>query len=142
MNQRLGIALIALSIGLAGSTPARAQDTTSPLGSIRLTKATRANDQPLPAGRYDIRLTNTDVAPAVGQSPQAETWVEFTQHGKVVGRAVATVIKADDMAAIAKGPKPRMGTSRVETLKGGDYVRVWIARGGMNYLINLRAAGH
>ena len=31
--------------------------------------------------------------------------------------------------------------SRVETLKGGEYVRVWIARGGNNYLIHLPPAG-
>jgi hypothetical protein len=29
----------------------------------------------------------------------------------------------------------------VEALKGGDYIRVWINRGGHNYLVHLPPAG-
>jgi hypothetical protein len=32
------------------------------------------------------------------------------------------------------------GGARVETLKGDDYVRVWINRRGVNYLIHLPPA--
>ena len=77
------------------------------------------------------------MAPAVGQSKGAERWVEFVQDGKVVGREVASVISAADMGAIAKGARPAANGSLVQTLKGGDYVRVWINRGSVNYLINL-----
>jgi hypothetical protein len=77
------------------------------------------------------------VTPAVGQSPGAERWVEFLQGGKVVGREVATVIAAADMGAIAKGARPVRNGSLVQTLKGGDYLRIWINQDAVNYLINL-----
>ncbi len=37
--------------------------------------------------------------------------------------------------------RPAPGTSKVEKLKGDDYVRVWINRGGTNYIINMPPAG-
>ena len=43
-----------------------------------------------------------------------------------------------DIAQVAEGPgKPAKGGTRVDTLKGGDYVRVWINRGANHYLIHL-----
>ncbi|MBI3265031.1 MAG: hypothetical protein HYZ58_18040, partial [Acidobacteria bacterium] len=60
--------------------------------------------------------------------------------GKVVGRELATAISTADIATMVKGPKPAAGGSRVELLKGNDYVRVWINRGGMNYLIHMPPA--
>jgi len=47
------------------------------------------------------------------------------------------VIGPEDIGKIAKGKKPRNNSSSVEVLKGGDYVRVWINKGGTNYLINM-----
>jgi hypothetical protein len=35
---------------------------------------------------------------------------------------------------------PAPNGSKVETLKGGDYVRVWINRGGNHYLLHLPTA--
>jgi len=40
---------------------------------------------------------------------------------------------------IVKGPSPAKGASRVDVLKGNDYVRVWVNRAGNNYIINLPA---
>jgi hypothetical protein len=50
---------------------------------------------------------------------------------------VATVISQADIAKIAKTKKPGPNSASVELLKGGDYYRVWINKGGENYLINL-----
>jgi hypothetical protein len=36
---------------------------------------------------------------------------------------------------------PAAGTAKVQTLKGADYVRVWINKGGTNYLVHLGSAG-
>ena len=55
---------------------------------------------------------------------------------KAAARA-ASLISAADIGKIAKGKKPGANGSLVETLKGGDYYRVWINRGGNNYIINL-----
>lgn len=110
------------------------------LGSVHLTRAAMADGKPLSAGTYAIRATDEEPKPAVGQSANAERWVEFVKGGKVVGREVATIVSAEDMKTMAKGARPQANSSRVETLKGDDYVRIWINKGNTNYLINLPVA--
>lgn len=108
------------------------------LGTVRLTRAVAANGEPLAAGTYTVRLSADPVTPVVGQSPDASRWVEFVQAGRVKGKELATVIPATDIAQIAKrGKPPAAGTARVEMLKGGEYLRVWINHAGMNYLVHL-----
>ncbi len=137
------IGVLAAVTALAGAAPAVAQSGsqsgTTSLGSITLTRAVTANGEPLPAGRYTVRLTADAPDPAVGQTRGAERWVEFVRGGKVVGREVVTVVPDTEIGEIAKGPRPPRGGHRVELLKGGDYVRVWINRGGNHYLIHFPA---
>jgi hypothetical protein len=96
-----------------------------------------ADGKPLKAGTYQVRLTADEPKPGAGQAPGAERYVEFVSAGRVVGREVATVVSADDIGKVAKGARPRPGTARVEMLKGGKYWRVWINKGGTNYIINM-----
>jgi len=57
-----------------------------------------------------------------------------------VAREVATVVSEADIKQILDSPRrPAPNSSRVETLKGDDYVRVWINRAGNNYIIHLPA---
>jgi hypothetical protein len=107
------------------------------LGSVTLNRGVVADGQPLAAGTYQVRLTADSPKPVPGISPDASRYVEFLRSGKVVGRALATVIPNTEIGDVAKGPRPSAGGSRVELLKGDDYVRVWINRGGMNYLIHM-----
>lgn len=106
------------------------------IGTVRLAHAVMANGKPLAAGTYQVRLTDDQPTAAVGASPGAERWVEFVKDDKVAGREVATVISDADIGTIAEGPQPAANASRVEVLKGGDYVRVWINKAGNNYLVN------
>ena len=110
------------------------------LGSVTLSRRVTADGQPLAAGTYQVRLSTDTPKPAVGQSPEGERYVEFLRSGKVVGRELATVISDADAKAVVKGPAPARGGSRVDLLKGNDYVRVWINRGGTNYIIHMPPA--
>ena len=110
------------------------------LGSVNLPRAAMADGQRLAAGTYQVRLTADKPAPVVGLSPDGSQYVEFVSSGKVVGRALATVIPQAEIAQVAEGPRPSANGARVDVLKGGDYVRVWISRGGVNYLIHLPPA--
>ena len=110
------------------------------LGTVTLSRRVMADGQLLPAGAYQVRLTADAPSPLVGQSPDASRYVEFLRGGKVVGRALATVISNADASQVVKGPRPSAGGSRVELLKGNDYVRVWINRSGTNYLIHMPPA--
>jgi hypothetical protein len=111
--------------------------------NVRLSQPVLANGQPLDAGLYEIRITTERPAPAVGQSAAGECWVEFLQNGSVAGREVASVVSSPDIELVAKGPVPKPNTARVDALKGGEHLRVWINSAGTHYLINLvvRPAG-
>ncbi len=110
------------------------------LGTVTLNRRVMADGKPLAPGSYQVRLTGETPKPGLGQSPDGERYVEFVRGGKVVAREVATVVPASEIGQIAKGARPPAGGARVELLKGDDYVRVWINRGGANYIINLPTA--
>lgn len=107
------------------------------LGTVTLNRRVMADGKPLAPGTYQVRLTGETPKPGLGQSPDGERYIEFVRGGKVVAREVATVVPASEIAQIAKGARPPAGGARVELLKGNDYVRVWINRGGANYIINM-----
>lgn len=113
------------------------------LGSVRLTRSVMADGKTLKAGTYQVRLTSQAASPAVpGQT--MERWVEFLQGGKLAGREVVSIVPASEMKDLQPGPDaPGRGTragTRVEMLKGNEYLRVWINRGGVNYLIHMPPA--
>ncbi len=113
------------------------------LATVHIPRKVNADDQPLRPGTYQVRLTGEALKAATGQTPDLEQWVEFVQGGQVKGKAVASVVPADQIKEVAKVPaakSPKPGTARVELLKGNDYVRVWINKGGTNYLIHLPVA--
>ena len=130
--------LLISALGIA-TMPAVAQESSTVLGSVTLTRKVLADGQPLAAGTYQVRLSSEQVKPVVGESPQGERYVEFVRAGKVAGREVATVIPSNDMSTMKYG-RPPVNSSKVEMLKGGDYLRVWINSGSNNYLIHLPAS--
>jgi hypothetical protein len=126
--------------------PATAAAPTAPtgeltLGTVRITKPVLADGKPLPAGTYQVRVTADPAKPdAVGTTESLERWAEFLRGGKVVGREVVTIVPASEAKEVAKDTPPPPGGVKVQTLRGNEYVRVWINRGGNHYLIHLPAA--
>ena len=107
------------------------------LGAVRIPQAVKGDGQPLPAGTYQVRVTETPASPqAPGQTPQYERWAEFMRNGKMVAREVVTIVPANDIKQVAEQTPPPSGGYRAEVLKGGDYLRLWINRGGNHYLIH------
>jgi hypothetical protein len=123
--------------------PATAAAPTAPtgelaLGSVRLPRAVTADGKPLPAGTYQVRLTAQEAKPqAVGTSQALERWVEFVQKGTVKGREVVSIVPQAEVKTVAKDAPPPSGGSKVQTLKGNEYLRVWINKAGNYYLIHL-----
>ena len=114
------------------------------LGTVSIPRAVMADGKPLPAGRYTVRLTAQTASPAPGALAELERWVEFVQGGQVRGRELVSIVPAEEVKMTMPGPDMpggvgRTGT-RVEMLKGGEFLRVWIARAGHNYLIHLPPA--
>jgi len=108
------------------------------LGSVRIDRHVLADGKPLAAGTYEVRLTAEEAKPdAAGAAGALERWVEFVQDGQVKGREIVSIVPKDDIKAVAEKNPPAPGTSRVELLKGDEYLRIWINRGGVSYLIHL-----
>ena len=108
------------------------------LGTVRLPKGVKLDGKAIAAGSYQVRLTADEAKPdAKGSSEKLERWVEFVKGKDVVGREVVSIVPAAEAKLVQKDAPPPSGGSKVETLKGGDYVRVWINKGGNYYLVHL-----
>jgi hypothetical protein len=113
-------------------------DTAMALGTVRIPRAVKADGEPLPAGTYQVRLTAEEAKPeATGTTEKLERWVEVVQKGDVKGREVVSIVPEGEAKLVQKDAPPRAGGSKVQMLKGGDYLRVWINKGGNYYLIHL-----
>jgi hypothetical protein len=122
--------------------PNTAEEPTAPgamvLGTVRLTKAVKADGKDLAPGTYQVRLTADEAKPdAKGSTEKLERWVEFVKGKNVVAREVVSIVPAAEAKLVQKDTPPAPGGSKVETLKGGDYTRVWINKGGNYYLVHL-----
>ena len=112
------------------------------LGNVRLPRAVTADGKPLPAGTYQVRLTAQASQPdAVGASEDLERWVEFVRSGKVAGREVVSIVPQAEVKLVTKDAPPASGGSKVQVLRGNEYLRVWINRGGNHYLIHFPLTG-
>ena len=139
-----GTAMVALlSVGAwaqtsSGQVPAGEAS----LGSVSLPRAVMANGQTLPAGTYQLYLTAESVQAVPGI--QMERWVEFRRGGKAVGKEMVSVVPQAEAKDLQPGPdadrRPPAGSPRVEMLKGDEFLRIWINRGGVSYLLHLPPA--
>jgi hypothetical protein len=137
----LGVASYASAANGAAVTEQKTTDAvptkTMMLGTVHIPRTVRADDQVLKAGTYAIRSKGEPLKPATGETPNLEQWVEFLQAGKVKGTAVASIVPLDQIHQVAEERIPSVGHARVDVLRGNDYLRVWINRGGNSYLIHL-----
>ena len=110
------------------------------LGSVHIPGGVKADGKPLAAGTYQVRLTPQTASPdAKGQAGSLERWVEFVKGGKVAGREIVTIIPQSEIDKVQKDTPPKSNSSKLETLKGGDYKRLWINKGGNHYLVHFPA---
>lgn len=154
-----GLAAVAIGAGLLQIQPITAQEraplpgqgavveapeipaTETSLGQVRIPRRVMANGEPLAAGTYQVRLTATAATPdVVGQTKNYERWGEFVRGDQVRGREVVTIIPAGEIDKVAKDPAPPEGSSKVEMLKGNEFLRVWVRRDGVHYLVHLPPA--
>jgi len=111
------------------------------LGSVRLPRGVTADGKALPAGTYNMKLTAAQAAPeAVGTTEALERWVELSQGKEVKGREVVSIVPQAEIKMVVKDAPPASGGSKVQLLKGNDYLRVWINKGGNHYLIHFPVA--
>ncbi len=130
-------AVLIVGVGsLQAQTPQGTTTSTASLGTARITQAVMADGKTLPAGTYQVRLTTVTPPKVIGQTVEETRWIEFMKGGTVAGREVATVVSQAVIDEIKDRPAPA-GAVAVQTLKGGDYLRVWMKHSGTHYLIHL-----
>lgn len=106
-------------------------------GGIDIPRMVYLNGEPLAAGAYTLRLGDGGVSPVGGETPESTRWVEFVSDsdGSVAGRGLAAAIPDAEIGEVAKGWVPR-NQAYVDELIGGEYIRVWLNRGGVSYLVH------
>ena len=107
------------------------------LATVRIPTGVMAGGTPLPPGTYDVRLTQERPTPLAGQSRDAQRWVEFAVDGKVIAREIAEILQDDDLPVVGASSVRGRSGARVDTLKGGEFLRVSVKRAGERYLIHL-----
>lgn len=107
------------------------------LGSVRIGRSVIADGKPLPAGTYTVRVTAEEAKDVVGTLEILERWAEFVQRGEVKGRELVSIVPQSEVSAVVKDAPPRAGASKVQMLRGNEYLRVWFNRAGNHYLIHL-----
>src|SRR3954469_8228610 len=104
-----GLLAVTCGVGLA-----RAQSGAQDIGTVRIPHAVKAEDQVLKPGTYRLRLSGESLPAVRGETPNSEQWVELLQNGQVKGKAVASVVKADQIRDVAKTAAPSRGGARVD----------------------------
>lgn len=141
MWKRASLVIIATAVLLRpGIGVAQTSSPASGRVSVRIPVAVLANGTPLAAGTYEVRVTNERAAALAGQSPDARRWVEFLSAGAVAGREAAEVLTDDDRPAIGASAEASKGRTRVDMLKGGEFLRVSVREGTVEYLVYLPIA--
>jgi hypothetical protein len=142
MQHAIGTIAVAVTLGAsagAARLPAAALDV-DVLATVHVTQAVIAGGQPLPPGKYAIRLASGGPAPLAGQSPEAQRWVEFVDGDTVAARDVAEVLRDDDVTPIGASARPVREGIRVEMLKGSEFLRISVKRGSERFLVHLTIA--
>jgi hypothetical protein len=133
-------AVLVAVVAVSGAVSAQTMKNSASLGTVKIGRSVMADGKPLAAGSYTLRVSDEMPAKVVGQTLEESRWIEFTQGGDVKGRELATVLSKDALQDLTrKAAAPAAGTAKVQMLKGGDYIRVWVNAGGTQYLIHLGA---
>lgn len=110
------------------------------VATVTISQPVTADGTPLAPGKYEVRIL--DERPTVnGTSSETQRIVEFVQNGKTIARDVAEVFATAGPSASASAAVGTSGpaTQRavVQTLKGGEFVRIVITDAANRFLIHL-----
>jgi hypothetical protein len=125
----------AISLATQAEKPAKAD--ANRLTTVRITTAVLAGGTSLPAGTYELRLTGQSPGPAGDEQRTVGEWVEFVANGKVVAREIAVILYDDQLPSEGASSQKVTNGTRVEMLKGGDFLRISVKRENVRYLIYL-----
>jgi hypothetical protein len=131
--------LFSCFVAAAVTTQAYAHHTSAAMShtmvTVRIPDGLMAEGKPLPAGTYELIITDERPAAEGGTPSENQRWVEFVQGGKVVAREIAEVFTDAERPIGTSGSNSARAV--VQPLRGGEFVRVAVNAGGARYLIHL-----
>jgi hypothetical protein len=143
IRQLLFSCILAGSVATLTAAPAFAHHTNAAMAHttavVNVPAGLLAGGKPLPAGRYEVIITDERPAVEAGTPSENQRWVEFVQNGQVVAREIAEVFTAAERPVGTSGAAGSRARAVVQTLKGGEFVRIAVNDGGARYLIHLPA---
>jgi hypothetical protein len=105
--------------------------------SVTINQQVMVDGTPLPAGTYQIWVTNERPEVGAGAPSDAQRVVEFAQNDKVVARTVAEVFPARSRDAVGTSGNTGTMRARAEMLRGGEFLRVSFTDAEGRFLIHL-----
>ena len=128
-------AVSVISLATQAEKPTKAD--ANRLTTVRITTAVMAGGTSLAAGTYELRLTGQSPGPAGDEQRTVGEWMEFVANGKVVAREVAVILYDDQLPSVGASSQKVPSGTRVEMLKGGEFLRISVKRENVRYLIYL-----
>ena len=125
------------AIGLATQADKPATADANRLTTVRIATTVMAGGTSLPAGTYELRLTGQSPVPVGDEQRTVREWVEFFANGTVVAREVAEILYDDALPSVGASSQRVPSGTRVEMLKGGEFLRISVKRENVRYLIYL-----
>ena len=104
--------------------------------TVRLTQTVLASGKPLPAGTYELVVTDERPAAPSGEPNESQRFVEFLAKGQVVAREIAEVFPASErpVGTSSASGAPR---ARVQRLKTDNMLRVAVSTSDARYLVHM-----
>lgn len=131
--------LFSCLVAAGAAAPASAHHTNAAMphtmATVPIPGGLLAEGKPLPAGTYELIVTDERPAVEAGTPSENQRWVEFVQDGKIVARELAEVFPAGERPVGTSGSNTARAV--VQTLRGGEFVRIAITAGDGRYLIHL-----
>jgi hypothetical protein len=113
------------------TTPGRAHP------KVQITQQVMAEGKPLPAGTYELWITDERPDVKAGAPSENQRVVEFAQNGKVVAREIAEVFPSGSRQVVGTSGTAGASRARTEMLRGGEFLRVSINDPDARFLIHL-----
>ena len=104
---------------------------------VQIAQQVMADGKPLPAGTYELWITDERPDVKAGAPSENQRVVEFAQNGKVVAREIAEVFRRGERQVVGTSGSAGTSGARTEMLRGGEYLRVSINDPDGRFLIHL-----
>ena len=105
--------------------------------TVTLSKSVMIDGKPLPAGTYQLWITSERPDVGAGAPSDGQRVVEFAQNDQVVARTIAEVFPRRGREAVGTSGSGGASRAQVQTLRGGEFVRVSVNDAEGRFLIHL-----